>query len=444
MTAAVVEPDLEQLVDPRCGIVRAVEPVALHAHLPRALRVVAAPLSRLDAAGRAAGAATPGGAAWWDGARARAAAIGEAAERYCATAPRLGLRRASAAGLRASSRAAVDPAALALYSAEQYATPGFPFARFTADLPVLWVQGADTATGEPVNVPACLVHLNHLSGPTSDEPRTNLPINAGLAAAPALPEAVAAALEELIERHAVATAWLRGDRLPALDPGDWLRALLGAETGALEVRVHLVPNAFSLPVAAVLVTDRETGVLGMGTALRPNLRSAVLKAAAEAVTSCQAAHQLQDDGGVLTSALAAAPGAPVKPWRADRGYLRDYRPDWRDVTDVFCHVQLYLDPAMWPPLAQRLDGPEAVPLAAAPCREVNGRGAYAQRVRTTGRRVLAVDLTTPDVAACGLAVARVVVPGLRATAPAAFPFLGGGRDPAATISDPCDLPLPHA
>lgn len=428
--------DLDRLVDRRCGIVRAVEPVVLHPELPRSLRVASAPLSPLDGSGH--GTATPGGAAWWDPTQARAAAIGEAVERYCATLPRRGLRRASHAELRAAGRDAVDPATLALHSEAQYAAPGFPFVRFTGDLPVLWARGTDTATDAPVAVPASLVHLNHLSGPTRDEPRTNLPVNAGLAAGTGLAAATAAALEELLERHAVATAWLRGDRLPALDPGDWLRALLGGPAGPLHVRAHLVPNEFDLPVAAVLVESRDTGVLGMGTALRPDLGFAVRKATAEAITSCHAAHQLQGDGG----GLAAALGPPVKPWRADRTYRRAYRADYRDVADVFCHVQLYLDPAMGPLLAERLDGPGPLPLGAAPCREPATRGDYAARVRATGRRILAVDLTTPDVAACGLAAVRAVVPGLRATAPAAFPFLGGGAGPAITAS--CDLPLPHA
>lgn len=416
------------LVDERLGIVRAVEPVPLHPMLPHSLHLVAAVLS-----GPAAHHAAPGGAAWWDPAAAAAAALGEAAERYCVGSAPVALWHTSWTELAADGVTAIDPADLALHSAAQHAAPGFPFARFDRELPVAWVPGTELG-GAPVLVPRSLLVLDL---PEADSP-THLPVNAGLAAGPDWNTAVCSALEELLERHCVATAWLGGVAFERLPTPGWLSGVLGGPTAAVEATVLGVPNEFGLPVAAVLLRDRESGVLGMGTALRPRLYAAVRKAAAEAVVSCQAAHQL-DDGAALAAWLGDPATTALRPWRADRGYAQQYRPDWRDVVDVFCHVQLYLDPALWPVLDQRLS--TGVRSPGWPARwELSDRAGYVPRVRAAGLRVVTVDLTTPDVAACGLVVVRVVVPGLRATAPAAFPFLGGSWATPPT----CTLPFPHA
>nr|WP_243710553.1 hypothetical protein [Micromonospora sp. KC213] len=56
-----------------------------------------------------------------------------------------------------------------------------------------------------------------------------------------------------------------------------------------------------------------------------------------------------------------------------------------------------------------------------------------------------MDVTTPDAAAAGVAVVRVVAPGTYGNPPAAYPFLGGSR----LYTDPLRLgqratPLPEA
>ena len=81
------------------------------------------------------------GASLGDPDQARRAAIGEAIERYCGNVVPDDLPLASFAELRAAGRSAADPAELALYSADQYATPGFPFVAFTRELRVAWALG---------------------------------------------------------------------------------------------------------------------------------------------------------------------------------------------------------------------------------------------------------------------------------------------------------------
>ena len=57
----------------------------------------------------------------------------------------------------------------------------------------------------------------------------------------------------------------------------------------------------------------------------------------------------------------------------------------------------------------------------------DARSGYLARLRARRLTAISLDLTTPDVAATGLRVARVVVPGMYHNAPAAFPLLGGTR-----------------
>lgn len=419
---------LGDLVSPRSGLVHSLVPERLHSALPPALHLVAAHPN-----GEARGRATPGGAAWWDPAAAEAAALGEAVERHCAESVPV-LCRSSWAVLASKGVAAVDPDTLALYSPEQYAAPGFPFTRFDRELRVSWSEGRSVPGGAPVLVPSSLVGLS----PAEGHPLTHLPVNAGVATAPERNAATLAALEEALERHCVATAWESGVGFTPLDPPAWLTGVLGGAAGVHQCFVWSVPNEFGLPVAAVLLRDRRDGILGMGTALRPQLEAGVAKAAAEAVVSCQAARRLSDERE-MRALVGELPDTVLKPWRAERDYARAYRPDLRDMVDVSCHVQYHLDPGVWPELSGHL-GSGTVPDGWSAAREPADRSCYPSVVRDRGYRVVAVDLTTPDVASCGLAVARVVVPGLRATAPAAFPLLGGDWKSPPTRT----LPLPHA
>ncbi|QOC93440.1 YcaO-like family protein [Micromonospora craniellae] len=423
------------LVDARCGIVRGIDGLALHPDLPSALKAAIASPSAYVPGAPAGHQASPGGAAWWQPEAAAMAALGETIERYCAHAVPAGLTMTSWNELHLQGTDAVDPHQLALYDDEQYAARGFPFTRFTRDDTVTWAAGSDTVTGAPVLVPASLVYFS----PATRGRMPHLPVNAGLAAGHDLRDATLRALEETIERHCLATAWLAGAGFVDVGAPAWLVDVLGG-TDLFELQVLHVPNPFALPVTVVLLRNSHSGLLGMGAALRPRRADAVAKAAAEAVVSYHAASQL-DDEEILGGWLEGASSTALRPWRADRSYRQAYRADWRDVVDVFCHVQLYLDPAMWPPLRDRLSVTHAPD--ADRCVEAADREEYLKRLDAHGLRIVGVDLTTTDVRHAGLSAARVVVPGLRSTAPAAFPFLGGSWSLRRT-GPACLLPLPHA
>ena len=144
--------------------------------------------------------------------RARAAALGEALERYSALyLPPDGIRLATARELGSS---AVDPARFALFHPAQLAMPGFPCAPFTWTTRTAWVEGTRLADGTRAFLPAELVYL---ARPEPSLRPIAYSTSNGLACAPTRARGHAGGALELIERDAVMIAWKCRLSLPLLD-----------------------------------------------------------------------------------------------------------------------------------------------------------------------------------------------------------------------------------
>ncbi len=258
-------------------------------------------------------------------------------------------------------------------------------------------------------------------------------IHAGIAAGPTREAAERSALEELIERDAMTVWWLRGGpaigvRLashPAI-PG------LLASPRHSGIRYHLtwVPTPFAVPVVGALLEDRDRGIVTLGTACRPQPLAAVRKALVEAVQLRAFSMQLLDRASPVWRAVDAGihDARCYKAYRADRAYLDDFRPDFRDAIDFAGHAQLYLDTRAHVHVERILSPASTMDLTDLPAEDDNdARALYLRRLSALGFPATSVDLTTSDLRAAGLRVARVTAPGLYANAPAAFPFLGGQR-----------------
>jgi ribosomal protein S12 methylthiotransferase accessory factor len=423
----------ERLVDPRMGIVRRVEPRAVHEHLPQGLRLVVSAIADTSAFSPWHSDPSGSGCALWDEAAAVGAAIGEAVERYCSTLVAPDLLAGSYDDLVGDGRCALDPQALALYSPDQYAQRGFPFVAFTRDLTVRWVLGRDLVSHQPVWVPASLVWVTYLfpGGPGEREPPTNGEISAGVATGATREDAEWSALRELVERDALALTWLSGAPVPRIEPPPWLARLTAGPRGVLDTRFYAFPSELGMPVVGALVIDEADGYVTLGHACRRDRIDALSEAFAEASQLQMLTRDLDDPASAMAR-IAADPHSALKPWRPDRRYLSQYRHDWRDVIDGACHLQLYLDPDMRARLESELaDGPTAVgeaPPATQQPRDVEAqvRG-LAARLAEHGVTVASVDITTADVREAGLRVIRLVATDLSSTTHGAFPLLGGRR-----------------
>ncbi|MEM6794228.1 MAG: YcaO-like family protein [Acidobacteriota bacterium] len=433
----------EPLIDPRFGLIRSLEPAPLPAEMPRRLHRAHALCSDAQRFSPWTSDRESGGFAWDDPAAARAAAAGEAVERYCGNLVPEGLRRGSWRDLRASGDAAVDPDELALFSAAQYAQPGFPFVPMGRDLPMLWAAGESLVDGSPVWVPASLVWVTFFFGaPTAGEPRTHPTPYAGIATGGTRERAEVSAMLEILERDAMSVAWHRGDPLPELEVPGFVTHRVRAES--VSMRFFEIPSELGAAVVGALAYDEAQDIPVLGLACRPEPAAAALKAAAEAFQLLLTCRILADPTSSYMQRVAAgAEGLGVKPWRADRAYRSSYRNDWRDAWDLLCHLQIHLDPAMREPLAARLRGAVGKRLEDLPTL-TGGRRELVDHFVSRGYRPVCVDVTTPDVAASGLSVVRVVIPGLYGNAPAAFPYLGGARLAAAQggVKEPFLMPPP--
>jgi ribosomal protein S12 methylthiotransferase accessory factor len=424
------------LVDERLGIVTGLVAMTFEPPMPAALTTVQALGCDISRVGPWRNDPVGGGCGFGDFGAARRAAVGELVERYCGNIvrPEL-LTHASYEDLSAAGEHAVDPQTLVLFSAHQYGSAGFPFHPFGRDLPVHWVRGRSLTRDIPAWLPASLVYVNWYASGYADGPPVNGASYAGIATGPSLAESVTAGLYESIERHATMVWWLNRQPLPGVRPSPAvLAAWPESANGPLRGRLIQLDNEFGVPVLAGVVEDTERDMLTIGFAARHDPAQAALKAWAEALMLQRTSADLAREDNAYTATVAGGrlPEQGLKPWRADRRYLDDYRADFRDVVSLICQTQVHLDPRAAP-----------------------GLPAVRAAVEARGHEIFYADITTPDVAATGLRVTRTLVPGLIGNFPAAFPFLGQGEAAASAVrlgwrstplpeAELTTLPIPHA
>ncbi len=367
-------------------------------------------------------------------ARDRAApALGEAVERYSGNIIQADLLcEATWHELMARGEHAVVPDDLVLFSEMQYKAPGFPFLPFTRDLRIFWVRGRSLTRNCPAWIPASLSYANWRGGGFEDTaPLANVYF-AGLAAGPDLEFAIVSGLQEIVERHITMVWWANAQPLPAIrDVPASLRALWECAPEAAGQRAWLIPlpNEFGIPVFAGVVEHIKDQLLTIGFAARSEPRQAALKAWAEALTLQDGARNLNLERGGFRQAAARGDvsAAYVKPWRADRRYLDDYRPDFRDVVDLMCQLQIALDPRAAEHVRPWVDTTREGALTDIRSLPDSSLRTYASVIESAGFEIFYADLTTPDVSRTGMRAIRVMVPGLIGNYAAAFPYQGGGR-----------------
>lgn len=364
------------------------------------------------------------GTSWEGPEQARRSAEGEAMERFSeahAPAPDR-LHYGSHDELTRRGLRALHPHRLVLYSARQYATPGFPFRPFGTDSPAHWVEADSVTHGTPVLVPAFLVYSAWPRMPRPHpEPLYAFPAVGGIAAGPTEEFALLNGLEEVVERDAAAVWWANAHPSPALCADPTLLRLTEGAQRDFDIRFTHLANAFGVPVIAAGVLSKGEGWLSYGFAVRADPLEAAAKALAEAYTLQITCLSLDSPSGVPST-----PGrpSPLKDWRRDRRYLDSYRADGRDIVEQLCHQQLYLDRRAADRVAPWAWAPATAEWAEVPALPRRAAGVLSARVAEAGYEVLSVDLTTREAAAVGMFAVRVIVPGLVGAAPAAYPALG--------------------
>jgi ribosomal protein S12 methylthiotransferase accessory factor len=362
---------LESVVSPYVGIVRGVQDVLVG---PEDIRLVTAWCETAHPY------VVNGGGSGVTAADARAAAIGEAIERYSACF----VGDTVVASAREIGPSAVDPARFALYSERQYATPGFPYERFDRETRVAWVEGMSIPDGEPAWLPSQLVHLADADA----GPRICRATSSGLACHTTKGAATLAALLEVLERDAFMIAWKARLSLPLLEwPSNENLAIFehdrlrptGLRWNAIDLGAFL-----NVPCVAAVVRSDVPGAapFGVGAAAALDVEDAVTKALDEATRVRTWAQALRRIG-------RAAPSS---------------------IVDFDDHIAFYADPAN----AARVDFLDASPVRhdAAHVHAVRGIEEICAQLGRRGVTAYAVDVTSPDVRDAELSVVRVIAPEL--------------------------------
>lgn len=340
------------------------------------------------------------------------AAIGEAIERYCATyldpetiveAPRAQLVEPS-----------IDPATLARYSEAQYSAPKFGMHRFTESTCVAWTLMQRFRDGTELRVPVHCAYLGYHRKKHVAE--IGQLVSTGLACAADPAVAILKGLYEAVERDAFNITWLNRLAMPRLDVTGTSDPTL-TQMLALFERARLTPSfmllTLDIPIPIVLCMLRDE------TGARPALAAG-------------AAANLDP---VRAAAKAAVEVAHTRLWVSGLGPTKGkktFSADFREVENFDDHVWLFDAPEMVRHAEFLWSSPTVVRVASLPngCSGDDRRDldVACQRVEQAGFDVLHKDMTTPDIAECGLFVYRAFVPGLQnINGPHKYRLLGGRR-----------------
>jgi len=245
-----------------------------------------------------------------------------------------------------------------------------------------WVEARRLADGAPRLVPAAAVFMSRAWWP--DEPRFCALVSHGLAAHRSAAAATDHAILEVYERHRMTVAWHRQDFGVALDPrglGDGGAALAErARAAGLTLTLHALAVPPEMPVVVALLAGDRPPFFMIGAAARTDVAAAASAALLEAASGWQALERHPD-----------RPGRRQLRAREDAsGHRRYYAGRARAVVDALARGTR--PAAAWPAGRSQL-APRALALRLAP-------------------EAVVVGIETPDCAAAGFHVARVILPGL--------------------------------
>lgn len=325
-----------------------------------------------------------------------AKAVGEAVERYCAALyERDALPFCSA---REAPFACVDPAAFALHTPAQYHQPGFPWAPLDADTALRWTAARAFSSGREVHVPAAFCWIPYFYDATIGEAPIGQPISTGLACHADYPRAVLSGLCEVLERDAFTIFWQRGLSLPqirieTLSEANYDRVHRFEVTGDRVILLNLTLD-HGVPVVLSILASSQAArpAYVFAASCDPDPERAVAKALEELAHTRRYSQRVHRH---------LAPVAPDN--------------DYEQVRTQMDHLNLAGDHAKAHTLKFALESRQRQSfddIASLVQDDVAATAAHVvAQVEATGHQVLVADLTSDDIAACGLTVVRVLVPG---------------------------------
>jgi ribosomal protein S12 methylthiotransferase accessory factor len=383
---------LDTYVDPVAGVIRRLK-TQPGATPPRAVAFLSSTRGHEAQQGWGRTATEPG---------ARVTAVLEAMERLGGEAPG-GRRTVTRGSFREVSAAAIDPRTFGLYPDERYDDPDLPFERYDDDLVLDWVWGYSFARGEPVLVPE---QYAYYASHSAQRRRFVYEISNGCALGSNLEEAVLHGVLEVAERDAFLMTWYARMPVPRIDLDSardrrvttlttYLRQTTGYDialySSMLEQRI---PCVFAMAVGTA--PGRPRVFCAGGSALVAE--NAALGALYELSHLLAQASVYNEDQRRRAAAMISDPGLVRS--MGDHSLLYCHE----DAFDRFGFLVSGSRRVTFADVADRTSWPPATDLTA-DLAELVGR------YRDEGLDVVAVDQTTPEHRAGGLACVKVIIPG---------------------------------
>ncbi|MFP2959396.1 YcaO-like family protein [Myxococcus sp. 1LA] len=263
-----------------------------------------------------------------------------------------------------------------LYTPEQYASPGFPYAPVTKDTPLDWVMATDAKSGEQLLVPAAFTTSEQLG-----EPRFLCASSNGVATHTSHEAALRSALLEVVERDALQLAWYRGEGARRIDPST-LDIDAGEsrhfENAGWDLHFSYLPGRAGLHVVALIAVATGKRMFPQGGTL---LTSAAAGDPAVAVKRALREMRMVTEALTLQRELSIDFEALRRPPVLENTWLID------SLLDI---TLLYLNPAMRGAVELLLMGP---PVALPRVRVPDAAGELVTRFHQSGLRTLVIDLT---------------------------------------------------
>lgn len=342
------------------------------------------------------------------------AAVGEALERYCCSIYFKDDLRLGSHGQVSQVARALHPNDVALFQDGQKAHVRYDW--FTEETQLCWTWGASVTKKEPMLLPACMCYIPYFPFLRDEGERTIAPsISTGQATGNSWGDAIFRGLMEIVERDAFSITWLNQLSVPQIDihSSDVVGRAFEEHFARpyLQYSLHLLASDFGIPCILCIVVDmsKEPPMICTGGAAHLDPERAALKALVEAAQTREWAKFMGRSGQLLM-----------------------IDSDYSNITDFEQHVFLYGYGDMLYAIRFLLHAADRISFPGIPSRSTgNGRADLAlslNLVESQGCEVLAVDLTTEDVAELGFRVVKTFVPLAQPLeGDHTHRFLGGGR-----------------
>jgi ribosomal protein S12 methylthiotransferase accessory factor len=384
------------LVDPKSGIIQRVDELPIDDDDPEFFHYYskACDTSRFTAMGNF----SENGGASTDRYVAIAKAMGEAVERYCSAIYDPG--EFLFAAFEDLPCRAVHPRLLSVYREDQFAWKGFHWQPFTEKTPVHWTRGISLLTGEEILIPAAAVYVPFHYQKATRSAFILQPISTGMACGTSFESAALSGLCEVVERDAFTITWQARLSRSRIDPQslpesgrDMLRRF-----GAVGIDVKLMDMTTDLGVPSILsiaLTDAITSpAVAVSAATDPSPERALTKSLEELAHTRKYSKQLMTYTPPVE--INIEEGHPAV--KDQRDHLRLYCPQSAKAFTEFAWTSPKVIP--FSELPDLSEGDATLDLAK-----------VVQHVVAAGLEPVAVELTSPDIAALGLRVVRVSIPG---------------------------------